>query len=327
MKFSAIKSVFVIAIILCSCLLNIFSQSPDFSFNLKDNIKLLLFSADGKLLAAEDSSSFNLYDIVTGETRGKLDLKGFANSAIFSNDGKFIITGNNYGEVSIYETATLSLIKTFPVTRWSIYSLAISPDNQNLAVDIGDGTIEIWNIKDGEKINTLGEKGLRMKFMTFSSNGKLLASTNLESKITIWNLAAPEKSFSLSNYTLSPPVFCQLGTELAVANLLEVKFFNTKTGEILRTMPIPKENIPYTAGAVGGSYHGKVTLSTECKTIIISNYKAKTITLLDTKTKKTKQITDESEAQINSFMTDFSPPMNAIARGSTNGEVKLWKIK
>lgn len=327
MKFSATKFVFVIAIILCCCLLPIFSQSPNFTFTHKDSIKLLFFSVDGKLLAAEDSSSFNIYEVITGNLRGKLDIKGFANSAIFSNDGKSIITGNNYGEVNIYETIKLSLTKTFPITRWSIYSLAISPNNLNLAVDIGDGTIEIWNITSGEKIKTLGEKGLRMKFMTFSPNGKLLVSTNLESKITVWNLAAPEKSLTLSNYTQTPPVFCQLGTELAIASLLEVKFINIKNGETLRTMPIPKENIPYTAHSLGGHFHGKVTFSNGCKSIIISNYKTKTITLLDVKTKKVKQTIDDFESQGSSFMIDFSLPMNAIASGSTKGEVKLWRIK
>lgn len=327
MKSSAIKFIFVIAIILCGFSFPIFPQIPDFSFTHPDAVKLLLFSPDGKFLAIQDSSNFNIYDTIYGEKRGKLELKGFANSATFSNDGKLIITGNNYGEVSLYETVTLNLISTLSITQRSIYSLAISPDNLNLAVDIGDGTIEIWDIKKGEKINTIGEKGLRMKFMSFSPNGKSLVATNLESKITVWNLAAPDKSLILSNYTLSPPVFCSFGTELAIANLLEVKFFSIKNGAILRTLPIPKENIPYTAQNMGGNFHGKVSLSSGCKTIIISNYKTKTITLLDVATKKIKEITDESEPKASSFITDFSPPTKSIAIGYTTGEVKLWRIK
>lgn len=329
MKSSAIKFVFVVVFFLGSFLLSVFSQSPDYTFTHKNRIELLFFSPAGTLLAAEDSSDFNIYEMKTGNLRGTLERKGFANSAIFSNDGKFLITGNNYGEVNIYDTSDLSLTKTFPVTRWSIYSLAISPDNLNLAIDIGDGTIEIWNLKDGEKINMLGEKGLRMKFMTYSPGGKLLASTNLESKIFIWNLAKPEKSFSLSTYSQSAPAFCQGGGELAVANLLEVKFINTTDGQILRTLPIPKEYIPYTPQNLGGNFHGKVSVSNGCKTVIINNYKTKTITLLDVATKKIKQITDDSASEGSSFITDFLPLTNTnlITNGSTKGEIKVWRIK
>lgn len=326
MRIYAIKFVFVI-IITCSFLLPVFSQTPDFYFTHKNRIELLLFSPDGKLLGAEDAFSFNIYEVISGRQRGKLDIKGFANSAIFSNDGKFIITGNNYGEVSIYETASLTLVKTFPITHWSIYSLAISPDNHNLAIDIGDGTIEIRNVKNGEKIKTLGEKGLRMKFMTFSPNEKLLVSTKLDSQITIWNLETAEKSISQSNYSQFPPVFCELGTELAISNLREVKFINVKSGEILRTISIPEENIPFTAHSFGGAFHGNLVFSNDCKTITINNYKTKMITILDAGTRKVKQTIDYSESKRSSYMIDFSPSTNAVASGTTTGEVKVWRIK
>lgn len=337
MKFSAkMKYLLALTVAFFSFSLALYSQPPKFIVDEKDRIELLFFSHDARLLAVEASRHFNIYEVKSGKLKGSLKIRGFANSGIFSKDGKFIILGNNYGEVSIYDTETLLLLKTFPITQWSIYNLAIANDNQTLAIDVGDGTIQIWDIKNDKKLQTLGNKGQRMNFMTFSPDKNLLATVNeeieenvLKGKLTFWNLDTLNKTFSVRKFSNTPMVFCKVGNQLALTNIFGVQFVNVKNGAEISSLKIPKENLPFTArpNGMGGSFHGKSFISQDCKTLGIHDFKAKTITLLDIKSSKIREIINDSETKESAFLVAFSTDMKFVSSGSTKGIVKLWEVR
>ena len=174
-----------------------FAQKPKFVFEEPDRIDLLTFSKDGKMLAVVTSRGSKVYNTESGKLKGKLDTNWYSNSAIFSNDGKRLMTGHNDGKVRLWDTQTFAELKTLSITKWSIYNLAISPDDKTLAIDAADGTIELWNIQNGEKFGTLGSVGQRMKSMRFTHNGNFLATINLDGELTLWNIKTKVKAFSI----------------------------------------------------------------------------------------------------------------------------------
>lgn len=306
------------------------AQQPESVIDLQNRISLLQFSDDGKLLAAETGYDFAIYKTETGKLHSKLETpSGFsANSAIFSNDGKVLITGNNDGKIRFFDTATFSLLKTFSATQWSIYALSISPDNRILAADAADGTVQLWNIKTGNKIKILGDKGQRMKFINFSPNNKFLAIITLDSELNLFDFETSKKIFSVQHSTQSPLIFCRQGKELVTTNHKVVDFLSAKNGKIIQSVEIPKEYIPFTAHQFGGYFHGQTIISEDCQTAAINDWKSKTITLLDIKSKKVKKILENSaSSKGSSYIMSFSPNGEFIAAGSTSGKVKIWRLK
>jgi len=182
----------------------------------------------------------------------------------------------------------------------------------------------------------LGNKGQRMKFMTFSHNGNLLATVNeeiqgnvLKGKLTFWSLENLNKTFSVENYSNTKMFFCKDGNQLALTNIFGVKFVNVKNGAEISSLKIPKENLPFTAhpNGMGGNFHGKSFISQDCKTLGIHDFKAKTITLLDIKSNKIRKVINDSETKESVFLVTFSPDMKFVSSGSWKGVVKVWEIK
>jgi len=304
------------------------AQKPEYVFDQKDKIQLLKFSEDGKMLIAETSYDFLIYDTKTGQIKGKLETPGFfANSAIFSKDGKLLITGNNDGKVRVFDTSTLFLLKTLPVTKWSIFNLAISENSEILAADAADGTIELWDIRTESKIQTLGEKGQRMEFINFSPDDNFLAAASLDNKLDLFDIKTGKKIFSVRRSTQSPLIFCRQGKELAVTGYETIDFLSAKNGEAVSSVKIPKETVPFTPrpSGMGGFYLGQVIVSEDCQKAAIANWKTQTITLIDVKTQKVEKIFDGSGET--SHVMAFSPDGEFIAGGSANGKVKLWRTK
>ena len=320
------QSLIVFGLLLAACFAQ---QPPKFVFDRPDRIDLLKFTEDGKFLAAVTSRDFKIYDTASGEISGRLKSTHYANSAIFSKDGKFLITGNNDGKVRVWETANYSLLKTLAVTEWSIYSLAISADGRILGVDVGDGTIELWNLDEQKKVAAFGAPGQRMAAMNFSPDEKFFAGFNLQSELTVWKPATGEKIFSVARANQSPVTYCRKGRELAISDYSAVNFLDSRTGKTTRTLTIPKEIAPLFPRAAGMNAYflGKVIVSPDCRTAAIGNWKKKTISLLDLKTAKVKKVLDYSASPETNYIVVFSPNGKLIAAGSSGGKIHIWQTE
>ena len=174
-----------------------------------EGINGLMFSLDGAtLFSMSHDKTIRLWKTTTGEHRKTLigymeDLQSLA----FGPDGIMLATGENYSfdkEYSIYlwNTATGEHIKTFTGYEARAESLAFSPDRTILA-NGGYRTINLWNVATGEHIKTLRgpnkannerlyDHGEEVSNLTFSPDGTILASSNYNDTIKLWNVATGE---------------------------------------------------------------------------------------------------------------------------------------
>jgi WD40 repeat protein len=148
------------------------------------NKALITFSPDGKFLASGQTLGIQLWNIATGEEIRLQDRLGWIYSIAFSPDSKSVASsvdfpGRSYlDKIQIRSVASGQIVGSFSGKIKFACSMAFSPTAPILAISAcysDSNFIELWNPVTGELIETLIERGDRLKF---SVDGKTLMARN-----------------------------------------------------------------------------------------------------------------------------------------------------
>jgi WD40 repeat protein len=93
-----------------------------------------------------------------------------------SPDGKQIVSACMDGSARVWDAADGKLQATLPGPGAAI-SACFSPSADTLAVSHGDGSVRLWDLKSQELLATLTAHQGVAHHVTFSADGKLLASS------------------------------------------------------------------------------------------------------------------------------------------------------
>ena len=129
----------------------------------------------------------------------------------YSPDGRWIASMGAQQEVKLWDANSGELVRTFLGADEFSSSVAFSPDGNTLAAAFVTQVI-LWDTTSGEKIATLsGESvgttigyNLGVGQLSFSPDGKYLATANMDGKPTIWDLDTYRKVMSLVAEMLPP---------------------------------------------------------------------------------------------------------------------------
>jgi WD40 repeat protein len=79
------------------------------------------------------------------------------NSLSFSQDGKFLAAGKEYGRFVVWDIASQKLVRTIETGFVSVGTVTFSPDSQFIAASAvsAPSSIKIWRVQDGQLANTI----------------------------------------------------------------------------------------------------------------------------------------------------------------------------
>lgn len=151
-----------------------------------DEIYALAVSADGNFVGSTGyERRVIISKIKNGETAHTLS--GFDNwsqAVAFSPDSKKIAASGTNGNVGIWDVGSGKLIRSLESKKWQT-ALAWSPDGKYLAG--GSVGLTLWETESGKLVKNFDGHNAAIRGITFSSDGKMLASASLDKTARIWN--------------------------------------------------------------------------------------------------------------------------------------------
>ena len=161
-------------------------------------VNSVAFSPDGDTIASgSNDDTIKLWDVASGAL--KTTLEGHTapvNSVAFSPDGDTIASGSDDDTIKLWDVATGALKAILEGHTAQVNSVAFSPDGKTLASGSGeyskayhlaenertdfDGTCILWEVATGTRIKNLTVNMDVVYSVTFSPDGKTLASGGME---------------------------------------------------------------------------------------------------------------------------------------------------
>ncbi len=169
-----------------------------------ESVSNLEFSPDGQTLANGSGGTIRFWDTITGEQKSTLTgLPEHISDLSFSPDGKTIVSVTWGGEISISDTVTSKLKKTFTVEMTdSVFNTAFSPDGEIVAIGSRDGHIYLSDLNTGKLKRKLSGHSEDVQSVVFSPDGKTLASSSyIDETVRIWDVCTGEQKRKFTEHT------------------------------------------------------------------------------------------------------------------------------
>jgi WD40 repeat protein len=161
----------------------------------------LIFSYDGKQLAAPNAKTVAVYAVATGNLLTPATLGGSVTQVLFMPDGQALLACTSTQGNWIWDVKQGKLLHKLAQTAkgqqpFQMFhgELALSRDGKYAAQCPGTGGTEIWDTASGKHLFTLGEnKDNNIGFfglsnpVAFAAQGYMLASAGSDGTVRLWN--------------------------------------------------------------------------------------------------------------------------------------------
>ena len=164
----------------------------------RSQIKAVDFSRDGQRLATA-GVDVKLWDVHTRKEIATLKHGRWVWAVAFSPDGQFLATGDEIGQVNIWNVHKQQIVTQLQGDPEYIAAVKFSPDNRTLASAGYEGNIQLWEAQSWKHLGQLNAHATAHT-INFSPDSKILASTGYES-VNLWKVESGEKIVTLAEHT------------------------------------------------------------------------------------------------------------------------------
>lgn len=163
------------------------------------------FSLDGKYLLTAGYDGVRLWDAKTGEFIRQFGELKEVSRAIYSSDGKFILTGASSfqdGKVRLWDASTGQLIREYQSALGFMSSVDISPDMKYI---VGDGqysnVVHLWDLQTGKELRQLVGHTALTYTEVFSPDGTTIATASVDGTARLWDVQTGQELRRFSGHT------------------------------------------------------------------------------------------------------------------------------
>ena len=170
---------------------NLKTLKEEFTLNVKNDINAIAISADGECIANSCKNTIQFWSLKEKLKEFELVEHGQGISikdVIFIPNMNLAATAASDSLILLWDLESMKVKGSLQGHHGTVWSIALSPDGQNIASESDDRSIMVWNIKEEKPILTLTNHQESIYKVTYSPNGKYLASASKDKTIKIWDL-------------------------------------------------------------------------------------------------------------------------------------------
>lgn len=191
----------------------------------------------GYLATTGDDSKLKVWKVGESQPSQTFTIANAIRGLAISRDGLLLFAGGRDGSLAKYSPDSAEPIATGQI-EGSIFTAAISPDSQTLAVAGNGKTIFLLDAETFQPKLELEKHAGQVYGLAFRNDGQVLASAGWDQTIRLWNVSTGlvEKEWSGESDDLWDIAFSPDGTKLATAGQdHSVKLWDAATGKRLAT--------------------------------------------------------------------------------------------
>jgi hypothetical protein len=255
-------------------------------------------------------------NVPVGEIRKFVGHTNYVQRAVFSRDGKRILSASADSTMRLWDMATGKQLRIFQGHTQGVLGVALSPDGKRALSGSFDGSIREWATDSGNLIATIaGMPGSGIWCVKYAPDGKTFFSSGADQMVRQWDTKSHKEIRQFQGGTAgSPSIAITPDGKYLVGGCHDNKarLWDVKTGNLLRTM------MGHTGGLIG------VDVSRDGK-YALSGASDNTMRLWDLKTGQEIRKFDGMGGQV--FSVAFSPDGKRALSCSGDSSVRLWDIK
>ncbi len=232
----------------------------------------------------------------------------------YSPNGHWLAVGMGDGEIGLYQTKSLELVRMIKGSSGEVRSVNFSPDGEVLAFGSTDGKVGLWRVGNGEKLHTFEGHSDEVMSASFSPNGEVLALGSTDGKVGLWRVGNGEKLHTFEGHSdeVMSASFSPNGEVLALGSTDgKVGLWRVGNGEKLHTFEGHSDGV----WSVSFSPNGK---------ILASGSLDQTVRLWRVESGEELHTLKGHCNWVNSV--NFSPNGEVLASGSMDYTVRLWGV-
>jgi WD40 repeat protein len=151
------------------------------------------------VVTASDDNTARIWDVETGAEIAILRHTSSVRSAMFSSDGKRIVTASL--EVRVWNSESASEIIVMKAPRAIASYAEFSPDGRQVAAAYSDHTARIWDWENGAEIAVLDGHTGGVWGVMFSGDGKRLLTASDDKTARVWDAESSTEIAILKGHT------------------------------------------------------------------------------------------------------------------------------
>jgi WD40 repeat protein len=242
----------------------------------------------------------------------RMEHSDFVRSAVYSPDGRRVVSASDDKTVKVWDAETGWLIRTLTGHSDGVPSAAYSPDGRRLVSASWDDTIKVWDVETGWLIRTLTGHSGNVVGAAYSPDGRRVVSASADKTVKVWDEETGQLLRTLQGHSGSvvKAAYSPDGRRVVSASYDgTVKIWDTETGQLLHTLP----GYPGWVHSAAYSPDGRR---------VVSASDDKTVKIWDAETGQLLRTLQGHSDKVNSAA--YSPDGRRIVSASVDKTVRVW---
>lgn len=190
------------------------------------------------MMSASDDGTVKVWDMDTFRQVQSVPIGSPLRSAAISPNGKWVVLGDRYGTVRVFDLSMDKLIVDFQQDT-TINAVAFAPDSMSVASVGTDGSVVLWEIPQNQqqrkRVTLQGHTG-PVYGVAFSPDGGQLATASWDGTVIVWDVKSgtPQRTIRGDEDGMTAVQFSPCGKMLATAGQDgRTRIWNADTGAML----------------------------------------------------------------------------------------------